>query len=39
VTVTYTTGQFEGDLTCSSAKIMYSTGTVGMPYLKIREFE
>jgi len=39
VTVTYTTRQFEGGLTCSSAKIMYSTGTVGMPHLKIREFD
>jgi len=39
VTVTYTLRQFGGGLTCSLARIMYSAGTVGMPYLKIREIE
>jgi len=39
VTVTYTLRQFGVGLDCSSAKIIYSTFTVRMPHLKIREIE
>ena len=31
--------QFGGGLKCSSPRLMYSTGTVEMPHLKIREIE
>ena len=39
MTLTYTLRQFGGGLTCSSPRIMYSTGTMEMPHLKLRETE